>query len=140
MNKTAQSLGMTETSFRDTSGLSSGNVSSANDLFRLARYMYLDEANILSITKIPSFSLATTTDHSSHVFVNIDPFAYDPHYIGGKTGRSDAAGETMMSLFALPIRGIVNPIVIIVLHSDQDARQTDSSELVGKLLNLISSQ
>ena len=72
--------------------------------------------------------------------MNIDPFVYDPHYLGGKTGRTDAAGETMLSLFNLPIKGVDTPIAIIVLHSDQDARQIDSSILVGKVLGLISGQ
>ena len=64
--------------------------------------------------------MATTTLHDGHDFVNIDPFAYDPHYIGGKTGRSDQAGETMLSLFNLPsASGATVPVAIIVLHSNQ---------------------
>ncbi|MDR3558520.1 MAG: serine hydrolase [Candidatus Pacebacteria bacterium] len=137
MNETAAAIGMSQTSFKDPSGLSSGNVSSANDLFKLAQHMYADDPGILAITKTPTFDLATTTTHDGHDFTNIDPFAYDPHYIGGKTGRSDAAGETMLSLFNLSVNGVDSPIVIIVLHSDQDARQTDSSILVGKMLGMI---
>jgi len=140
MNQTVRSLGMSKTAFEDPSGLSPYNVSSANDLFRLAQHLYADEEPVLAITKMPSFDLATTTEHGGHDFINIDPFPYDPHYIGGKTGRSGPAGETMLSLFNLPINGIDNPIAIIVLHSDQDSRQTDSSILVGKVLNMISSQ
>ncbi len=140
MNSTARSLGMSQTSFKDPSGLSPNNVSSANDLFKLARYLYSDDPGILAITKMPQFDVATTTLHDGHDFVNIDPFAYDPHYIGGKTGRSDQAGETMLSMFNLPISGVDNPIAIVVLHSNQDDRQIDSSILVGKVLGLISSQ
>jgi D-alanyl-D-alanine endopeptidase (penicillin-binding protein 7) len=137
MNATAAALGMAQTSFKDPSGLSPENVSSANDLFKLAQHMYADDPGILAITKMPQFDLATTTAHDGHDFTNIDPFAYDPHYIGGKTGRSDAAGETMLSLFNLSVGGVDDPIAIIVLHSGQDARQTDSSILVGKVLGMI---
>jgi len=140
MKTTAQSLGMSQTSFIDPSGLSPGNVSTADDLFILAKYLYADDPGLLAITKMPRFDVATTTTHDNHDFLNIDPFAYDPHYIGGKTGRSDVAGETMLSMFNLPINGVLNPIAIIVLHSDQDSRQTDSSILVGKVLGLISGQ
>jgi D-alanyl-D-alanine endopeptidase (penicillin-binding protein 7) len=140
MNAAVQSLGMTQTSFEDPSGLSPKNVSSANDLFKLARYLYADEPGILAITKTPELDLATTTDHDGHNFMNFNPFVYDPHYLGGKTGRTVAAGETMLSMFSLPIRGVNNPIAIIVLHSNQASRQTDSDLLVGKVLGIISNQ
>jgi D-alanyl-D-alanine endopeptidase (penicillin-binding protein 7) len=140
MNATAASLGMTQTSFEDPSGLSPENVSSANDLFKLARYLYADEPGILAITKTPEFDLATTTNHDGHNFMNFNPFVYDPHYLGGKTGRTADAGETMLSMFSLPIKGVNNPIAIIVLHSNQDSRQTDSDLLVEKVLGIISSQ
>jgi D-alanyl-D-alanine endopeptidase (penicillin-binding protein 7) len=140
MNAAVQSLGMTQTSFEDPSGLSPENVSSANDLFKLARYLYADEPGILAITKTPEFDLATTTDHDGHNFMNFNPFVYDPHYLGGKTGRTVTAGETMLSMFSLPIKGVNNPIAIIVLHSKQAARQNDSDLLVGKVLGIISNQ
>jgi len=140
MNAATKSLGMTQTSFEDPSGLSPENVSSANDLFKLARYLYAAELGVLAITKTPEFDLATTTDHDGHNFMNFNPFLYDPHYLGGKTGRTEAAGETMLSIFSLPIKGVNNPIAIIVLHSGQDSRQTDSDLLVGKVLGIISNQ
>jgi D-alanyl-D-alanine carboxypeptidase len=140
MNAAIKSLGMTQTSFEDPSGLSPENVSSANDLFKLARYLYADEPGILTITKTPEFDLATTTDHDGHNFMNFNSFLYDPHYLGGKTGRTVTAGETMLSMFSLPIKGVNNPIAIIVLHSSQDSRQTDSDLLVGKVLGIISNQ
>jgi D-alanyl-D-alanine carboxypeptidase len=144
MNASAASFGMTQTSFKDPSGLSSGNVSSALDLFKLARYLYINQPDMLAIEKTTEYDVPTTTPpnpaHNAHAFVNIDPFVYDPHYLGGKTGRTDAAGETMLSLFSLPVKGVNTPIAIIVLHSDQDSRQTDSSILVGRVLGLISGQ
>jgi|GEM_PF-448745 D-alanyl-D-alanine carboxypeptidase len=139
MNASASSIGMDRTSFEDPSGLSSGNVSSANDLFKLARYLYANDPDILTMTKIPELDLATTTEHNSHNFVNINPFVYDPHYIGGKTGNTAVAGDTMLSLFDLTAKNGANiPIAIVVLHSDLAERQVDSSILVGKVLGLIS--
>lgn len=138
MNATAAFIGMTNTSFKDPSGLSSGNVSSAEDLFKFARYLYSNGQDILALTKTPKYDIATTTDHRAHTFVNIDPFVYDTHYLGGKTGRTDAAGETMMSLFNIPVGGISYPIAIIVLHSSQDTRQIDSSILVGRVISALS--
>ena len=144
MNASSASIGMAQTSFKDPSGLSSGNVSSSLDLFKLARYLYDNQPGILAIEKTPEYDVPTTTPpdpaHNAHAFVNIDPFVYDPHYLGGKTGRTDAAGETMLSLFNL-VQGVTSyPIAIIVLHSNQDARQIDSSVLLGRVIGVISSQ
>lgn len=141
MNAAAYSLGLSSTRFQDPSGLSSGNISSADDLFTLARYLYKNQPGILTITKTPEFDIATTTDHGAHDFVNIDPFVYDPHYFGGKTGNTSAAGETMLSLFNLPAQnGTTVPIAIIVLHSNPDERQIDSSILVSRALGVIGGQ
>jgi D-alanyl-D-alanine carboxypeptidase len=144
MNAAVASLGLSSTSFKDPSGLSAGNVSSADDLFYLAQYLYKNQPGILAITKTPEYDVATTTSpdavHDAHQFVNIDPFVYDPHYFGGKTGRTDAAGETMLSLFNLPTGVSTDPIAIIVLHSNQDTRQIDSAILVSKAMALISTQ
>ena len=138
MNNEVASLGMISTSFKDPSGLSPGNDSSANDLFKFAQYLYKDRPDILAITKTPEYDVATTTEHNAHKFINIDPFVYDTHYLGGKTGRTDAAGETMLSMFNI-VQGVNSyPIAIIVLHSSQDARQIDSSVLLGRVIRVIS--
>ena len=139
MNAEAYSLGLSSTGFEDPSGLSPHNVSSANDLFTLARYLYKSQPDILGLTKTPEFDVATTSLHGAHQFVNIDPFVYDPHYFGGKTGNTSAAGETMLSLFNLPTKdGTIVPVAIIVLHSNPDERQIDSSILVERVLGMIS--
>ncbi|MDE2188184.1 MAG: D-alanyl-D-alanine carboxypeptidase [Patescibacteria group bacterium] len=138
MNQVASSLHLTKTHFTDPSGLSPYNVSSADDLFAFARYLYKSQPALLGITRTPEFSLSTTTDHGAHDFVNIDPFVYDPHYLGGKTGRTDAAGETMLSLFNLPDgNGDIIPVAVVVLHSNQDTRQIDSSMLIVNVLSAI---
>ena len=140
MNAAAASLGLDSTSFKDPSGLSSGNVSSADDLFKLAQYLYTKQPDILSIERTYEYNVATTTERDAHVFLNIDPFVGDPHYVGGKTGRTDAAGETMLSIFNLPVGGVPHTIAIIVLHSDQAERQVDSSILVGRVLGALAGQ
>ena len=43
-------------------------------------------------------------------------------------------------MFSLPIKGVNNSIAIIVLHSNQASRQTDSDLLVEKVLGIISNQ
>jgi len=48
MNAFVAGLGMTSTSFKDPSGLNSGNASNAHDLFTLAQYIYRSEKPFLT--------------------------------------------------------------------------------------------
>lgn len=140
MNTLAASLNLTHTHFIDASGLDEGNVTDANDLFSFAQYLYKNQQPLLGITDTYSYEVATTTDHLGHDFINIDPFVGDPHYIGGKTGRTDEAGETMLSMFNYESNGVNYPIVVIVLHSDMLERQNDTSELYEQTMDLIDKQ
>jgi hypothetical protein len=73
--------------------------------------------------------LASTTEHGGHIFHTINPFPGDPHFIGGKTGRTIEARESMISLFSYPQGGKIYPIAIIVLRSDWSTREIDSGIL-----------
>lgn len=130
MNAFAKEIGMHNTRFSDSSGLSSLNVSSASDLAILSMYLYKSEKDILNISKTKVMDISTTTDHGSHHFVNINPFTNFPDFIGGKTGRTEAAREAMVSMFNEKIDGIEYPIVIIVLRSDLGQREINTRKLL----------
>ncbi len=136
MNDYVMELGMTRSHFDDPSGLSEGNVSTASNLFTLAQYLYEDQyskkqyiPDLFGISRLPSETVGTTTDHGAHTFVNINPFVNNASFIGGKTGRTNAAGETMVSIFNF--HG--TPIAVIVLHSDYGMRQVDTELLLAKV-------
>ncbi len=137
MNSFTIELGMTSTFFKDASGLSAGNISTANNLLILARFLYANEKPLLEITRLTKMVLATTTDHGSHTFITINPFPLDPHFIGGKTGRTNEAKESMISLFRYEHRGITYPVAVIVLRSDFKARELDSNLLFERFLQKI---
>ena len=137
MNEFAASLGMTSTSFKDPSGLSSGNISNTHDLFILAQYIYHSEQSLLNITKQTTYTVASTTDHAAHTWVTINPFPLDPHFIGGKTGRTNEAKESMISLFRYDYGGVSYPVAVIVLRSDFSTREIDSSILFEKFIQKI---
>ena len=137
MNALSGSLGLTQTHFEDASGLADGNVSNARDLFSFARYLYRSQPALLTLSATYAHSVATTTDHLGHTFININPFAGQADYIGGKTGRTDTAGETMLSIFDYKFKGVDYPIVVIVLHSDILERQSDTELLYQEALKLI---
>lgn len=131
MNAFAKEIGMSKTSFRDASGLSAGNVSNAKDLFTLAKYMYASEKDILDISKTAIMNLDKSEEHLAHHFVNINPFSKNPNFFGGKTGRTDEARESMVSLFNKTVNGVDYPIVVIVLRSDFGERETNSEKLIN---------
>lgn len=137
MNSFAAELGMTHTHFKDASGLSPENVSNANDLFVLAQYLYAHEQPLLAITRTVQITIASTSDHGPHTWNTINPFPLDPHFIGGKTGRTDEAKETMMSLFNYPSGGKTYHVAIIVLRSDFTQRQIDTVTLFEQAMGII---
>ncbi len=132
MNAFAQEIGMSNTKFNDSSGLSPNNVSSALDLLTLTKYLYTSEKGILDISKKYQIDIATTTDHGYHHLTNINPFSMREDFIGGKTGRTQQAKEAMVSLFNQEINGTVYPIAIIVLRSDYGEREINTEKLLGQ--------
>jgi D-alanyl-D-alanine carboxypeptidase len=131
MSSYAWELGMSKTYFADASGLSPKNKASAEDLFSLAKYLYVYRPDILEITRVSKTEVSTTTEpnHGSHVFTSTHPFIHEKGFIGGKTGRTFEAGETMMTI--LDIKG--RKFVFIVLGSQYGYREKDTRLLIAKL-------
>lgn len=119
--------------FADPSGLDPRNVASARDLFSLARYLYTKRPDILELTRTASISVATTTEHMGHEFVSIHPFVKDPRFIGGKTGRTEQAGDTMMTIMHIGS----HDVVFVILAAGYNQRAHDTSLLIGKVEKLL---
>ncbi len=133
MKSYAWEVGMPNSFFADPSGVSSRNVASARDLLGLSKYLIDFRPDILTITRTGTTTMATTTEHGSHIIVSTHPFVSDPRFIGGKTGRTPEAGETMLTI--MDIGG--KPIAIIVLGSSYGGRQGDTKLLLDKALPII---
>ena len=128
MSSYAWEIGMLSSYFADPSGLDSHNQASAKDLFSLAKYLMKFRPDIAELTRVKSLSVATTTDHGSHIFASIHPFINDANFLGGKTGRTEAAGETMLTM--IKING--QSIAVIVLGSLRGARESDTRLLISR--------
>jgi len=116
MNKKALAIGMTHTHFMDPYGGASGNTSSAEDLFQLSKFLYTNRSFVLKL----SAGTLTTSAYDAPDFYdlqNFNIFAGEPNFIGGKIGKSTAAGETMVALFNLTNNGVTHPIAIVALGS-----------------------
>lgn len=113
-------VGMPESNLADPTGLSVTNSGTARGFFGLARYLYRVRPDILAVTRTASSTVATTTGHGFHIFSNIHPFVYDPRFLGGKTGYTPEALDTMLTILKIDDK----PIAFIVLRSQNRARDT----------------
>ncbi|HJZ05177.1 MAG TPA: D-alanyl-D-alanine carboxypeptidase family protein [Patescibacteria group bacterium] len=118
MNAKVAGLGLTHTRFTNPTGLDEpGHYSSASDLARLA-----DAA-----MQNPQFAKIVATENAviaSHVVTNVNELLGKvPGVLGIKTGFTDAAGQSLVTLVD---RG--HPVIIVVLKS-QD-RFADTQKLI----------
>lgn len=119
MNETAAEFGMSATTFDDTSGLSSKNISVVTDLVIMFDRIFENET-IREITQKSSTTIigssgrsyvVTSTDELLGTFVDQPP--YD--IVGGKTGYLPEAGYCLGTIFS---REGAGEIIIVVLGSE----------------------
>ena len=127
MNQETEKLQMTSTSFHDPSGLSSLNQSTTSDLFKLTGYLIQQQPDLFKITTKRSYS------NKKHNWSNISQFLGQNGYLGGKSGYTDPAKQTVVSLFNLPLgQSGLRPIAITLLQSDDRKKDV---EAILKYLN-----
>lgn len=129
MNEKVADLGMDNSSFEEASGLSPRNLSTAEDLMKLASYIYKEADHLLDITRVREYALLKHTWTNHNYMLRYDTF------VGGKNGFTDEALRTTLSIFELPIkRGTsteVRPIGVVVLHT------TTREQDVVRLLDFV---
>jgi len=117
MTEQAKAIGMEQTTIKDASGISSRNTSTARDLFTLARYIYTTAPFIFDVTRSETVTIPSTD--RTYTIRNHNHFSTDPQFIGGKTGYTHAAKQTMLSVFKIPMNGQDRTVAIIILGSDR---------------------
>ena len=130
MNDRAKALGLMATSFADPSGIAEENVSTVSDIFKFISYLYKDKNYLFAILK------KKTATAPGHTWTNILPFVNDPRYLGGKSGHTTVAGDTLATVFALPLAEFESrPIAIILLDSAN--REVDTTIILNYLTGNI---
>jgi hypothetical protein len=125
MNKKAQAIGLLNTHYDDPAGLSPETVSTAKDLFKLAKYINNYKSALFDITRLPQY------EGKNHTWHNISRFVNDKNYIGGKNGYTDEAHHTLISLFKLPISEFSErQLAFILLNGDTSTKEQDMRNLV----------
>ncbi len=99
MNQRAKELGMNDTYFEETTGLSFLNQSIANDLVKLATYIYNTYPQILEISRQKEAVIFELNSKKFRKLFNINRLAGQPDFLGGKTGYIDESGRNLVSFF-----------------------------------------
>lgn len=112
MNQKVKDLGLFQTSFKDPSGLSEQNISTAKDLFMFSKYLKYNKEDLLKITKERSQAGVKHTWFNNSQFLGMDG------YLGGKRGYTDKAMQTAVSIFSIPLgQKDSKNISVVLLHS-----------------------
>lgn len=120
MNTKAEAIGMRSTHFADPNGISPENTSSAEDLFLLAKYLYNNRSFVLDMSN----GGANQSVYGKPIWQglrNFNVFDDDEDFVGGKVGMTQAAGETILSVFKIEKAGQERPVVVIALGSENRA-------------------
>ncbi|MEW1832414.1 D-alanyl-D-alanine carboxypeptidase [Streptomyces sp. NPDC088196] len=109
MNDTAKSLGMTNTTYTDASGLKETTVSSAEDQVKLGNQLVKIQA-LMDITKLPSW-----VDPSGHKWTNYNRLVPYNNSLGIKTGTTTAAGGNLLFAATKEVGGETAVVVGAIL-------------------------
>ncbi len=126
MNKKAIALGMNDTYYNDPSGLDPKNVSTVEDQFKLAKYIYENIPVIFDLTRVRQFEILNHRWYNKNKTLNM------PEFIGGKNGFIDESRQTTISLFDIQMaKGGKRKIAIILLKSND--REGDAVKILNFL-------
>lgn len=99
MQKKSAELEMFQTTFFDESGLSFLNQSTAEDLGRLAKYIYKNQRGILDVSRQNVVELWDISRGRKKTLSSINEFAGRNDFLGGKTGYIETSKGNLISIF-----------------------------------------
>lgn len=113
LNQKALELGLSDTLFVDSSGLGSGNVSSAYSIAQIL-YEAFQDKTLKKIMATSTFSMASQNESFTYYWVNLNTLlgAYEG-IIAGKTGYTDEAGPSMAILVKPSYKDTYTVIVVL---------------------------
>ena len=130
MNEKAKAILMEKTEYAGPSGFDEKNVSTAKDLFYLARYILNNRPPILEITKGKRVLSFGNVNFDIDGFWNKNVFISDPAFVGGKTGFIVASKCTAVFIFRLKAeQGEERNIAFILLGSKSSKKDTQKAYL-----------
>lgn len=139
MNKRAWAIGLTQTTFRNESGLDvaggeNGGEGTARDIAMLFEYVFHKHPELLLPTSSRTLDLRSESGIVHHIANTNQDVSAIPGIIGSKTGYTDLAGGNLVIIVDI---GINHPVVIAVLGSTRDGRFTDVKQLIAAATEAI---
>lgn len=134
MNIRAQELGLTQTLFRNPTGLDvttneAGAYGSARDVAFLMEHILTTHPAIIEATADPAHTIISE-DGITHTARNTNQTVRNiPNIIGSKTGFTELAGGNLVVAFDA---GVNRPVVVVVLQSSWQNRFSDVETLVER--------
>jgi len=125
MNQKAKAIGMSSSQFVDPAGSQAGNLSTAQDLFNLAKYLYNNRSFILKMTTGRIDTSVYGRPRFSKI-KNFNLFGDREDFDGGKVGLSTAAGETILSVFELEVGSTKRQVAVILLNLENPLEEVPS--------------
>jgi D-alanyl-D-alanine carboxypeptidase len=117
MNSRAIGMGLTNTSFKDSTGLSANSYSTANDLAILSIYLFNHFPLFESITSLKTFDLYSVDGKLHHKLENTNKLlGHMPGIVGGKTGWTEASKGCFMVIEDNPEEK--NHVIHIILGAE----------------------
>ncbi|MCD4705740.1 hypothetical protein K8R61_01525, partial [bacterium] len=96
MNRKAKEIGMENTHFKEPSGLSPSNISTAQDLAKLGRKVF-NSFKMLEATTAKRYTFSTINTENPHTIKNRNKLlSSDLYILGTKTGYLDEAGHCLI--------------------------------------------
>lgn len=123
MNKFAAGLGMIDTNLADPTGLSVQNLSTVEDLRRLAKFVFEEQPYIFDVSRRQSDFIVDRVRGTRKNLNNINTFAGADGFLGGKTGSTPEAEGNLISIFE--VSEGASPVIIIVLGTDDRFGETE---------------
>ena len=139
MNIRAEELGLTQTFFRNPTGLDTGEndagaYGSARDMVILMQHILKQAPDILPATRSQSRTLVSESGFT-HTNFNTNPYTENiPGLIGSKTGYTELAGGNLVVAFNA---GADRPVIAVSLGSTRQARFSDIEKIVTATLQQV---
>lgn len=121
LTATAKEWGMTSTYFKDPTGLSVADQSTARDLRLMALKIYETYPGILKITQQKNAVITEINSGRRETLANINLFAGERWFLGGKTGFTNEAGGNLLTLVSHEGR----PVAVVVLGTSDRFGETE---------------
>lgn len=138
MNQTAKDLGLTESVFKNPTGLDistneAGAVGSAYDVARLAAVFYKNHPDYFELTSRSGVSIQSggSTLTGAATMASLQNI---PGFVAAKTGYTDLAGGNLVMVFDIDIG---HPLVGVVLGSTEDDRFSDMRTIISSVRDAI---